>query len=115
MLELERASIIADALHNSPNRADLEAEMSYNGPGKFEGANDRALVVALYELSLSGGADDSAGSVDETGRHLARFGAYVLETSSQGFVSAWREDSETDAIALLDAENALYPEEGEEN
>lgn len=104
-LEIERATIIATALRISrPNDGALVAEMSYNGPGKFEGTNDRALVVALYELSLHGCEDDRAGST-EYGLALQRFGRYVLIEDDRGFVAFERFDTDELAQSELDAED----------
>jgi hypothetical protein len=103
-LELERASIIALARRLS-NPGEFDAETSYNGPGRFEGADDRALVVSLDILSSHGYADDQAGST-EYGLYLERFGRHVLAHDDRGFVVAYRMDTEELAQAELDAEDA---------
>ena len=78
--------------------ADLE------GPGKYDGASDRVLAWSLETLLGAGAADDVAGDVD-SGRHLARFGRYVLETDSQGFVDVFIAYDAEDAQAVLDRES----------
>jgi hypothetical protein len=108
--EIERAAIIALARSLS-DPTDFDAETSYNGPGRYQGADDRALVVSLDVLSMHGCADETAGSTDETGRYLARFGRYVFQHDSQGFVTCWRCETEQDAQAELDAEDAKYEDE----
>ena len=86
-------------------RAELRASTTVSVESLAE-----ALVVALDILGMHGCADDSAGSTDETGRHLQRFGRFVLETDSRGFVSAERFSSETSAQTELNAENEKYAE-----
>jgi hypothetical protein len=101
--EVERASILATA--RELDSATLDAEACAAGPGRYEGASDLALVVALDILSGHGCADDQAGST-EYGLHLARFGRYVLAGDGQGFVYVETYDDESAAQAELDAENA---------
>jgi hypothetical protein len=70
------------------------------GPGRYDGASDRVFAWALETLYGTGAADETAGSVEE-GRHLARFGRYVLETNEQGFVDVQPFGDEGDAEAHL--------------
>jgi hypothetical protein len=101
--EIERASILATA--RELDSATLDAEACAAGPGRYEGASDLALVVALDILAGHGCADDQAGST-EYGLHLARFGRYVLSTDDRGFVYVEAYDDEMAAQTALDAEDA---------
>lgn len=109
--EIERATVIA--LARRLDSASLDAEACAAGPGRYEGADDLALVVALDIIGMHGAADDSAGSVDETGRHLSRFGRFVLEHDSHGFVSVETFATDDRAQAELDSENAKYADQEE--
>jgi hypothetical protein len=109
----ERDAIIGalESCDREQDRDSLISEMTYSGPGKFEGNSDRALCVALYEMVMQGFTDESAGSV-EYGLAGDRIGRFILWHDSQGFVTCERFDSEgIAASALADATADQYIDE----
>jgi hypothetical protein len=62
------------------------SELSYRGPGRTEGNEDRELAIALDWLVTDGWEDEINGSVDEGG-HFARVAQYIIQTDSAGFVT----------------------------
>lgn len=86
---------------------EIEPEFAYDidGPGKFDGCSDRLLAAALDALCGVSAQDDSAGSVDY-GLHVARFGRFVLTTSSDGFVDVETFDNDDEAYAFVEEYSA---------
>lgn len=107
----EREQIIADARELVPNLGEQVDWAS--GPGKFEGNSDRELAVAIYFISLHGGADDQAGSV-EFGLNGQRVGSYVLWEDDRGFVTLDHYLNEQAAQEALEAEDARQNPEPED-
>jgi hypothetical protein len=66
----------------------MASEASAARPGRYEGADDLALVVALDILTGVGGEDESAGNVEFADGHAARFGRFILWTDNYGFKTA---------------------------
>lgn len=83
-MSTEREQIIARA--RELDAATLDAEACAAGPGKFEGANDLELTVAVYIIAGHGFQDEQAGSV-EYGLNGQRVGSYVLWEDDRGFVT----------------------------
>jgi len=73
------------------------------GPGKYDGAADRALVWSLETLDGAGFADETAGTV-QIGTYCARFGRYVLEINQLGFANVNTFDTEHQAVERLGEE-----------
>jgi hypothetical protein len=82
------------------------SELSYRGPGRTEGNEDRELAIALDWLVTDGREDESDGSVDE-GDHFARVAQYIIQTDSQGFVTV------TDCETITMAMHAIQHDAGE--
>lgn len=90
------------------DRATFEAESCAAGPGRYEGAWDLSLLVAVDIMAMHGAADEQGGST-ETGRHGARVHRWVVWTDGEGFrtleefatVEAARE-------AIADAEHEMF-------
>lgn len=89
----ERMGIIASA-RNIGGEA-FDSEVAYDGPGKFEGNDDRELAVACYYLLNDGWADEEAGS-------SARIGSVLIHQDDQGFVSLTVCGDEQAAETLFD-------------
>lgn len=79
-----------------PSDVDLTSE----GPGRYEGADDVELAVALDVLGLVGSFDEQVGEVDTIGHH-GRIGRFVLVTDSAGFQVVTTYETEAEAVAYL--------------
>jgi hypothetical protein len=95
----DRNALVAAA--EAVDLATMEADACAAGPGRYEGASDLSLVVALDILASQGGADEEAGEADVLG-HAARFGRFILHTDSQGFREARVFTDESRAQAAME-------------
>ena len=57
------------------------------GPGRHQASDDAALTFCLEILCNHGLQDDSAGTTEFSGTHVARIGDYVLVTDGGGFLT----------------------------
>lgn len=92
--DTERDQIIADA--ERLDARSFAADANAARPGKYKGADDLALVVALDIITGHGAADETAGETDALG-FAARVGRFVAVTDSAGFVTAYTYDTESAA------------------
>jgi hypothetical protein len=113
MPEPTREELIEQA--RALDQATFDAEACAAGPGRYEGAADLALTVAVDIIALHGFADDQGGTTEFGGRHGARVGRYVLWTDAQGFRTLEEFDSgEAASVALEDADAEMWAaEDGE--
>jgi hypothetical protein len=88
-----------------------EYEQSYST--KFDGP----FTAYLYDLTLSGGADEDGGDVESPTGWFARLGRNIVTADSQGFVYRNRFASVSDArvcFAALASEYAAWADEDED-
>ena len=79
----DRAEIISEAIKLDSEQFDSETCAAR--PGKYEGANDLALVVALDMVE----PDETAGNVEYGEGHFQRYGQhFILITDNLGFCTA---------------------------
>jgi hypothetical protein len=83
--QAEREAIIEIARRLDPAGFDTDAHVAR--PGKYEGAIDLQLVVALDIINGHGFADENAGEVALSG-YAWRVGRFVGIESGQGFIGA---------------------------
>ncbi len=83
--QAEREAVIEIARGLDPASFDTDAHVAR--PGKYEGASDLQLVVALDIINGHGFADESAGEVAMRG-YAWRVGRFVGIESTQGFIGA---------------------------
>lgn len=85
MRRAERERVIETARNLDPESFDIETRAAR--PGKYEGASDLQLVVALDTINGHGFADDCTGEAAVSG-YAWRVNRFVGIENSQGFVSA---------------------------
>lgn len=61
-------------------------ELTYTGPGRTEGHEDRQLAVALAWMVDGGYVDEQSGNVDAPGGHFARIDRWLVVTDHVGFI-----------------------------
>jgi hypothetical protein len=82
----ERGKVIETARRLDPDTFDIDTRLATH-PGKYEGASDLQLAVALDIINGHGFADESTGDTAING-YAWRVSYFVGIEDSQGFVSA---------------------------
>jgi hypothetical protein len=108
--ETGREQVIETGRNLEPETFDAEACAAR--PGKYQGADDLALVVALDIINGHGGADENTGDAAITG-YAWRVDRFIGIENSQGFVTA--EEYPTTAQAVERLRDFDVPAEDEES
>ncbi len=95
----EREDVIETGRNLEPETFDTETRVAR--PGKYQGAGDLPLVVALDIINSHGFADDNTGETAMGGSYAWRVNRFVGIEDSQGFVSIEEYPTEREATARL--------------